>query len=257
MKIKRKYFVVLPLAGILLMVFPGCTKDEDSQGQGKESSNSLVYEDRSLLEEVSPHFYDNHIHRIELLGANPERTQVLKVALDEGLDRDFLMIESVQKFFFNHSEVIMYSIPTLDPEQTMIIYAARGLYQAGMAHYRPADKGRMSFTLKTMDDRDYFSLSLDEQMRMGELRVQENQEIKSFNQAVYSLTYREESQEASPKGVRAICCRRESSWSACMNCTFNDCADSWICKAAGIIAPTELVAAFAVSCIGAGPDARC
>ena len=254
---KRKYFVLLPLAGIILLSFPGCNKDEDAQGQGKECSNSLVYEDRSLLEEVSPHFYDNHIHRIELLGANQERAQVLKAALDEGLDKDFLMIESVQKFFFNHSEVIMYSIPTADPEQTVILYAARGLYQVGMAHYRPDEKGHMSFTLKTMDDRDYYSLRLDEQMRMGELKVYENDEVKRFNETVYSLTYMEESQEASPKGANAICCRRESSWSACMNCTFDDCADSWICKAAGIIAPKELVAAFAVSCIGAGADARC
>ena len=254
---KRKYFVLLPLAGILLLSFPGCNKHEGSQGPEDRSSNSLVYEDRSLLEEVSPHFYDNHIHRIELLGANAERARVLKAALDEGLNRDFLMVEETQKFFFNHSEVIMYSIPTPDPEQTVILYEAQGLYQVSMAHYRPADAGKMAFSLKTMDDLEVFSLKLDDKLRVGELKVSKNEVIISFNDAVNSLTYREESLDADLKYTGAICCRRESGWSDCMNCTFDDCADSWICKAAGIIAPTELVAAFAVSCIGAGADARC
>jgi len=167
------------------------------------------------------------------------------------------MIEKTQKFFFNHTGVIMYSIPTSDPEQTLILYKTEGLYLVSMAHYRPAEIGRMSFTLKTLDDRDYFSLKLDDQNRIGDLKVFENEEIISFNNAVYSLTCKEESQETTLKGASASCCRKEGSWRACMNCTFDDCADSWICKAAAIIAPAELVAGIAASCIGAGPDAKC
>ena len=115
----------------------------------------------------------------------------------------------------------------------------------------------MGIQLKTMDDREYFTLELDDQMRFGELRVFENEEIKSFNKAVYSLTSMEEGQEATAKGARALCCRKESSWAACMNCTIDDCQGSWVCKAVAIIAPVELVAGFAASCIGAGPDAKC
>lgn len=257
MRMKRKLFVLLPLAGILLMNFPGCDRNEGAPGSGKESSNSLVYEDRSLLEEISPYFYDNHCYRIELLGANAERAQVLKAALDEGLDTDFLVVEGTQKFFFNHSEVIMYSIPTSDPGQTVIIYELIGLYQVAMADCRPSGQGQMSFSLRTMDDRECISLKLDDQMRMGELKVFENEELKHFNHTIYSLTYMEESQDGTTKGAGAICCRKESSWVDCMNCTAEDCAQSWICKITGIIAPKELAAAIAVSCIGAGPDARC
>ncbi len=257
MKMKRKFLVLLPLAGMILFFFFGCNKDEESQNSDKEATNSLVYEDTSLLEEVSPYFYDNHIYRIELLGANQEREQIIRSALANGVEEAFLMVEEAQKFFFNHTDVIMYSIPTLDPEQTLILYETKGLYQVSMAHYRPAEQGRMAFTLKTMDDRDYFSLILDDQMRMGELKIFENEEIKSFNKTVYSLTYREESQDASLKETSAICCRRESSWRGCMNCTTSDCAESWLCKAAGIVAPFELIAGMAASCIGAGPDARC
>jgi hypothetical protein len=257
MKMKRICLVLLPLAVVFLFVYTGCDKDEDDPGTKNESTNTLVYEDRSLQEKVSPYFYDNHIYRIELVGENHKREQILHAALEKGVDKEFLMIEEAQKFFFNHTEVIMYSIPTLDPEQTLILYETKGLYQVGMARYRPAEQGRMSFTLSTMDDRSYFSLKLDDQNRMGELRVFDNEEVKSFNRTIYSLTLREESREESAKGTAAICCRKESSWSDCMDCTVNDCGGSWLCKIAGIIAPVELVAGFAVSCIGAGNESRC
>jgi len=257
MKMKRKCLVLLPLAGIILFFVAGCNKDEESQHSGKESTNSLVYEDISLKEEVSPYFYDNHIYRIELLGANPEREQILREALANGIEEGFLMIEEAQKFFFNHTEVIMYSIPTLDPEQTLILYESKGLFQVSMAHYKPTDGGKMAFTLLTMDDRDYFSLKLDDQMRIGDMRVFENEKVKSFNRAVYSISLKEESQDETLKGTSARCCRKESGWSDCMTCTANDCEGSWLCKVVAIVAPAELVAGFAVSCIGAGEDARC
>lgn len=257
MKMKRKLFVLLPMAGMFLVGIPGCNKDEESQGTRKECSNALVYEDKTLMEQVSPFFYDKHIYRIELLGANRERDQLVRAALENGVDQEFLIIERAQKFFFNHTGVIMYSIPTLDPEQTLILYEIKGLYLVSMALLRPAEQGRMSFALRTMDDRDYFSLKLDDQMRLGEMKVSENDKIKNFNSAVYTLTCKEESQDENTKGTNAICCRKESSWSDCMNCTLDDCTDSWLCKAVALVAPAELLAGFAASCIGAGPDSKC
>jgi len=257
MKMKRKCLVLLPLAGLILFYFTGCNKDEESQSSKKESSNTLVYEDASLLGRVSPYFYDNHIYRIELLGANQEREQIVRETLSNGVEEEFLKIEEAQKFFFNHTGVIMYSIPTLDPEQTLILYESMGLYQVSMAHYGPAEGGLMSFALQTMDDRNYFSLKLDGKMRIGELRVSENEDVKRFNRAVYTLSLKEESQDMTLKGASAMCCRKESSWSGCMTCTANDCEGSWLCKVVAIIAPVELVAGFAASCIGAGPGSRC
>ena len=151
----------------------------------------------------------------------------------------------------------MYTVPTMDPEQMVILYEAMGLFQIGMAIYQPAEEGKMSFRLTTMDDRDYFSLKLDDQLRIGDLKVYDNEEIRRFNQTVYSLTYREESRDETAKGADAICCRKESSWSDCMNCTIDDCQESWVCKAAAMVLPRQLLAGFAVSCIGSGPDALC
>ncbi len=257
MKMKRLCLVLLPLAGIILFFVVGCNKDEETQSSRKESNNSLIYEDISLKEEVSPYFYDNHIYRIELLGANQEREHILREARANGVEEGFLMIEEAQKFFFNHTGVIMYSIPTLDPEQTLILYESKGLFQVSMAHFGPAEGGLMSFALKSMDDRDYFTLKLDDQNRIGDLRVYENEEVKSFNRAVYSISLKEESQDETLKGSSAICCRKESSWRACMGCTADDCSGSWLCKVVAIVAPAELIAGFAASCIGAGPDSRC
>jgi len=255
---KRKYLIAsLLLTGIILLIAYGCTKENETQVIKDRSTNVLVYEDDALKKEVSPYFYDNHIYRIELLGANLEREQLVREAMENGIEEEFLVIEEAQKFFFNHTAVIMYSIPTLDPEQTLILYESKGLFQVSMAHYGPAEGGHMYFALKTMDDRKFFSLELNAQNDMGELKVFENEEVKSFNKAVYSLTLKEESQLGSTKDASAICCRKESSWASCMKCTVNDCNDSWVCKLAGMIAPAELAAGLAASCIGAGPNSRC
>ncbi len=53
------------------------------------------------------------------------------------------------------------------------------------------------------------------------------------------------------------CCRHASAWSACMNCTVEACGSSWLCVAALVVAGPETLAAFAVSCIGAGPNTFC
>jgi len=257
MKNKIVYVVLLPVAGMILFSLAGCDRDEESPGSREANANRVVYEDASLREQVSPYFYDNHIYRIELLGANRERNRIVREALENGLEEGFLRIGEAQKVYFNHTGVIMYSIPTMDPEQTLILYESRGLFQVTMAHYAPAERGLMSFALLTMDDRQYFSLKLDEQNRIGELKVFENEKINSFNRAVYSLNLTEESPELTGKNVSAPCCRQESSWSDCMDCTISDCGDSWVCKAVAMIAPVELIAGFAASCIGAGPDSRC
>ena len=192
-----------------------------------------------------------------MLGDNQERGQILRAALAEGVEEEFLMIDEAQKFHFNHTGVIMYSIPTRDPEQTLILYETEGLFQVSMAHFSPVENGLMYFALKTMDDHEYFSLKLDDQNRIGELKLFENEKVKSFNKAVYSLTLSKESQDLTEKSVSATCCRKESSWSSCMKCTVNDCEGSWVCRLTALIAPVELAAGLAASCIGAGPDSRC
>lgn len=253
---KRKYLIApLLLAGIVLIVY-SCTKEDEVLEPDKQSNNSLVYEDNSLLDEVSPYFYDNHFYRIEKLGENPEKNHVVSAVRDQGFDVDCMILSEVQKFYFNHTTTIMYSIPTSDPEQTAIIYESNGLYQVTMATYRSVDGKRMQFALRTADDQLFYQLQIDEQNRMGELIIIDNKVINSFNNEIYSLTL-ETGHQKSLKGEDAECCRREATWKACMNCTMDACEASWFCRLSAFVVGPELAAAFAASCIGAGPDTFC
>ncbi len=104
---KRKFLIAsLLLTGIVLLIAYGCTKEDENQVRKDRSTNVLVYEDEALRKEVSPYFYDNHIYRIELLGANQEREQIVRAALENGVEEEGLMIEEAQKFYFNHSDVM-------------------------------------------------------------------------------------------------------------------------------------------------------
>jgi len=253
---KKLLFGIPVLTGIILLLAYGCDKEDEVQILDADASNSLVYEDPSLIDEVSPYFYDNHIYRIEQLGENPEKRKVEAAARENGVDMDCLLLEVVKKHYFNHTGVIMYSIPTSNPEQTVILYQSHGLFQVSMAEFGPAPGQKMQFGLRTMDDQPFCSFQLDEQNRIGEFVVSENELIQSFNNDIYFLTL-ETSHRKSTHAEDAVCCRKEATWKACMSCTVDACLDSWVCKLAGIAAGPELAAALAASCIGAGPDARC
>jgi len=246
----------LALTGVILLLVYGCDKDAEIQIQDKDTENALVYEDPSLIDEVSPDFFDNHIFRIEHLGENQEKRRVEEAARKNGVDMDGLLLEELRKFYFNHTGVIMYSIPTTDPEQMVILYESHGLFQVSMAEFRPSTKDRSYYGLRTLDDQPYYSFQLDAQNRIGECVVHENELIQSFNHEIYFLTL-ETSHRKSTQSEDAVCCRKEATWKACMTCTLDACNDSWLCKITAIVAGPELAAALAASCIGAGPGARC
>lgn len=246
----------LVLTGIILLAIYGCDKEDEIQYLEDQTSNSLVYEDLSLKDEVSPNFYDNHIFRIEQLGDNQERRKVEAAARENGVDMDCLQLSELQKYYFNHTSVIMYSIPTNDPEQTVILYESHGLYQVSLAEFRPSHGQRMQYSLRTLDDQPFYSFQLDEEYRIGEFVVSDNETINSFNNEIYFLTL-ETSHGKSAQNEDAACCRKESSWKACLHCSLDACNSSWVCRLTGIVAGPELAAALAASCIGAGPDTWC
>jgi hypothetical protein len=253
----KKLLIGIPvLAGIILLLTYGCDQEDEVQIADALTSNTLVYDDPSLIDEVSPYFYDNHIYRIEYLGENQERREVESAARENGVDMDCLLMEEVKKHYFNHTGVIMYSIPTSDPAQTVILYQSHGLFQVSMAEFRPVAGQRMQYSLRTLDDQPFCSFQLDDQNRIGEFLVCDNEIIQSFNNEIYFLTL-ETGHRKSTLTEDAECCRKEATWKACMMCTLDACDASWLCRLTGIAAGPELAAALAASCIGAGPDARC
>lgn len=246
----------LILTGIILLAIYGCDKEDEVQYLEDKTSNSLVYEDLSLKDEVSPYFYDNHIFRIEQLGENQERREVEAAARENGVDMECLQLSELQKYYFNHTSVRMYSIPTNDPEQSVILYESHGLYQVSLAEFRPSHGQRTQYNLKSLDDQPYLSFQLDQENRIGEIVVNDNKNIKSFNDEIYFITL-DTSHGKSTQNGDAECCRKESSWKACLSCTLDDCDASLFCRVTSMVIGAPLAASFMVSCIGAGPDANC
>ena len=246
----------LALTGVILLWVYGCDKDAEIQIQDKETANSLVYEDPSLIDEVSQNFYDNHIYRIEYLGENQEKRRVETAARENGVDMDCLLLGEVRKFYFNHTGIRMYSIPTSDPEQTVILYESQGLFQVGVAEFRPLDGERSYYGLKTLDDQAFLSFQLDQEMRIGEISIADNDRMDSFNKEVYHSTL-DTGHRKSAQSEDAECCHKETTWKACVKCSVDACHDNWACSLTSIFAGPELAAAIAISCIGTGPDARC
>ncbi len=256
MKMRKYVIAALSLTGLILLIAIGCDKEEEVQTLDDQAPNALVFEDPSLIDQVSPYFYDNHIYRIELLGENREKKEVEEAARNNGVDMNCLMLSEVKKFYFNHCGVIMYSIPTSNPEETVILYRSHGLFQVSLANFSPAEDQKMQFRLRTMDDQLFYAFNLDDQNRIGDFIVSDNEIIKSFNSEIYYLTL-DTGHRKSTTTEDAECCRREADWKACMMCTLDACNESWLCRLSGFVVGPELAAALAASCIGAGPDTWC
>jgi len=253
---KKLLIGTLFLTAIILFVTYGCDKEDEIQTLETQTSNTLVYEDKSLIDEISPYFYDNHIYRIEKLGENREKREVEVAAMENGVDMDCLLLREVKKFYFNNTDVIMYSIPAADPEQTVILYKSHGLFQVTLAEFRPVAGQLTQFSLYTMDDQLFYSFQLDDQNRIGEFVISDNEAIKSFNNEIYFLTL-ETGHRKSTTSEDAACCRREANWKACLTCTLDACSKSWVCRLSAFVVGPEMAAAFAASCIGAGPNTWC
>lgn len=88
------------------------------------------------------------------------------------------------------------------------------------------------------------------------MSIVENEKISSFSNSVYE-SHMEKHQLNTNLSARTDCCRHEAGWSDCMDCTVEACGRSWFCVASLVVAGPEVLAGFAVSCIGAGPNTFC
>jgi hypothetical protein len=256
MKMRKYVTTALSLTGLILLIAIGCDKEEEVQTVVDQAPNALVFEDPSLIDQVSPHFYDNHIYRIEVLAENREKQRVVRAISESGFDRTCLMMGEVQKFYFNHTELIMYAVPTGDAGKMLILYERSGLFQAILAEYNPLSGNRSRYALKTLDDALYFSFQLDDDNWTGDFQVNDNQIMNDYNTQIYALNF-EEGREKSASSEEAACCRKEETYRDCIMCTLDACEESALCRLTALAAGPALAAAIAASCIGAGPGARC
>lgn len=251
----KKYFNISVLSILLLAVtIYSCSNDSDIN-TNESDINEKVFEDVSLKTNISPNFYDNHFYLIEKLGSNSERAEILNTVENNGIDMSILDNKDVKKFYFNNSDVLMYSVSVKNSENKIIIYKYDDLYQVSKAeYYSIGDK--MQFSLKTLDNNLFYSLQLDDKDRLGNISIEKNKMINTFNNNVYEL-HMAKHRIISNASASADCCRHESGWSDCMDCTVSACGSSWGCAITFALLPAEMAAGFAVSCIGAGPNTFC
>lgn len=181
----------------------------------------------------------------------------------------------MKKFYFNNTNVLMYSISVKNSTNKIIIYKFDDLYQVNNAqYYSVGDK--MQFNLKTIDNNMFYSLQMDSENRVGNFSISNNILINKFNNDIYSKTISKNKTSTSkstvlrcvnnndcPEGSECWdnycipCCRNASSWDSCMDCTVSACGSEWWCVAALVAAGPEVLAGMAASCIGAGPNTFC
>ncbi|MEE4248430.1 MAG: hypothetical protein V2I33_23860 [Kangiellaceae bacterium] len=252
---KHINFPILTLLLLSILIY-SCSNDNENLVDQETSLNEVIFEDMFSKTNVSPNFYDNHFYLIEKLGNNQERTEVINTAKKNSVDLSTLNSRDVKKFYFNNSPVIMYSISLKNSANKIIIYKYNDLYQIMKAEYYSIES-KMQFNLKTLDDNMFYSLQKDAKDRIGNIHIENNEKINNFNNEVYSIQMAQQNIDLTTRVSEEGCCRQESGWSACMDCTVEACGRSWLCVGALVIAGPEVMAGFAASCIGAGPNTFC
>jgi len=251
----KKFGLYLLLLNLVLI---SCSEENDFK-QELDTENEVIFEDLTLLKNVSPNFYDNHFYRVEQLGENNEKKKIISLIIDKGLNQVNLISEDVKKFYFNNTDLLMYSISIKDSQNKIIIYKYEDLYQVNFAEYYSVGD-IMQFEMKTFDNNLYYSLQINGDNKIGNFNIKDNIEISNFSSDVYSLssTFKNFSaDECDPDEQEGQCCRKQCSWSDCMDCSVSYCGQTWYCAMTFALLPVEFSAGLAASCIGAGPSSWC
>lgn len=255
----KKYLEVLLLILILLLSICSCTINGDESIVLESAENKVIFEDISLKTDISSNFYDNHFYLIEKLGNNKERDEIIKVVTEKGIEKTDVLENDIKKLYSNNSQILMYSLQFKNLDRSLIIYRYDNTYQVAIAEYHKISNGLKKFKLKTIDDKLFYSVKVNKENKIGDFVLNKNPLMNTFSNQVYSLQKEKYNDWINNEfsGKDDVCCRNTSSWGACMDCTVSACGTSWICAGAFGIAPREMLAAFAVSCIGAGPNTFC
>lgn len=252
----KKYpLILLIMAGIIAVLIISCQKDSLSR-EGTED-NSVLFEDQSLLENISPNFFDNHIYRIELLGNNDELCELASIIYNEGIVAEELNMYAAKKHYFNHSPVVMYSVPYTSNEDLVIVYQYETEAIVMHSKTRPGKENDLH-SLSSSDGKLLYTLEVNDKGEFGNIITHHNLEFEDFNTRVYTLSQAKLSNRGSYLKVKEEdCCRRKADWAACIDCTVSAFTSSFVGTLSLILVGKEAMGAIAVSCINAGPTARC
>ena len=253
----KKYLSISVLSILLLsVIIYSCSDNNDDLNTNETSLNEVIFEDLSLKTNVSPNYFDNHFYLIQQLGNNNERDEIVKTVKNNDIDLKTLNTKDVKKFYFNNSEILMFSISIKNSENKIIVYKYDNIYLVNKAEFS-SNTDLKQFKLKSVNDQLFYSLELNKENKIGNLQIEKNKKINEFSNSVYESHMAKHSIRKSSTLAKADCCRHAAGWSDCMDCSVSACSSSWACGITFALLPAEMAAGFAVSCIGAGSNTFC
>lgn len=254
-----KKYLNIAISSILLLsaIIYSCSNNRDNLNTYEASMNEVIFENLSLKRNISPNFYDNHFYLIEKLGKNNERSEIINIAIQNGIKKAQINEKDIKKFFLNNSEILMYSLQLKESDEILILYKYDNIYQVSVASLNEVNNKIKQFKIKTIDGTLFYSIKINEENKMGDFVLNPNSQMNEFSNNVYESHIEKHNINSSIKVAKEDCCRHASGWSSCMDCTVSACGTSWACAGAFGVAPREMLAAFAVSCVGAGPNTFC
>ncbi len=252
---KKYKILLLVLVGIMGSLFYGCEKDTESQDKSEEA-NIILFEDLTLLQNVSPNYYDNHIYRVELLGNNDELCNLVARVSENGIQADQLNIYGSRKHLFNHTSAIMYSIPFNNSKKKVIVYQYEDIAEVMLASYE--DEGVLDrFSIKTTDESMFYSLQVNEEGAIGNIVTEFNPRMELFNEEAVEIQQQKLDLERDRISTKATCCRKADGILSCMECTSAAFRTTFIGNLTLSLFGIEAYSAIGISCINANPDAVC
>lgn len=252
----KKYpLILMILVGMMTVFFYSCEKDPSDQV--KDEENIILFEDQSLLENISPNFYDNHIYRVELLGNNDELCDLVSAVSDEGISIEDLNIYGAKKHLFNHSSVFMYSVPFNYSDDMVIVYQYDEVSMVMLAQTEHGEEEDL-FRMASSDGQLHYSMQVNDRGEFRNIVAQHNPKFERFNSRVYALSMENMADRNGHLKVKDVdCCRRADNWVGCLECTTSAFTSSVIGILSLGLLGKETFAAIAISCINAGPTAVC
>ncbi len=255
---KNIYAISLLLGLVSVLVLKSCsesTRDEPAD----PTKNVILFEDTELLGRVSDNPLDNHIYLVELLGSNQEQEEIVQRISDQGIDLSSLNIDGIRKYHMNNTDILMYSVPYLRSENSLIVYRYGDIYQVNIAEFNMKDKGMTEFRLRTLDGNLHYGLTFNSNNEVGEYIRSDNVLMNEFSNSIYELNtnYNGHNDKLLKEVQPTKCCRRMEDWEGCMDCTLSYFSSKWYGTIAFTIIGKEFLAAIAVSCIGSGPSSIC
>ena len=250
-----KKYLKISLFGIIIssLLIYSCTTELEEEAFIEKTENSIVFEDQSLKTNISPNYYDNHFYLIEQIGNNDERKKIVLEVEKSGASLNLLNIKDVKKFYFNHSDIIMYSVAYKNSKNKVIIYKYDSVYQIILAENSYIkDKEVKQFKFITQNNELFYSLQLNGENKIGNYIIKDNSKMNSFKKEINILNQQKKELNnlmSKTNSEEEEACTDKETWSDCMDCTVSECSSSWVCGISFALLPVEMAAGFAISCL--------